>query len=81
MIRFIKGIFHPGLNGEVIVETASGMGFEIHIPAKPTGKYCLRQWMQINIRMLPIRYLYDFPKNSLNENSFLIIINRIYAVE
>ena len=36
MIRFIKGIFHPGLNGEVIVETASGMGFEIHIPAIPS---------------------------------------------
>lgn len=33
MIRFIRGIFHPGLNGSVIIETASGMGFEVHIPA------------------------------------------------
>lgn len=33
MIRFIKGIFHPGLSGSVIIETASGMGFEINIPA------------------------------------------------
>lgn len=33
MIRFIKGIFHPGLNGSVVIETASGMGFEVHIPA------------------------------------------------
>ena len=33
MIRFIKGIFHPGLSGSVIIETASGMGFEVNIPA------------------------------------------------
>lgn len=33
MIRFIKGIFHPGLNGKVIIETATGMGFEVGIPA------------------------------------------------
>lgn len=31
MIRFIKGKYHPGLNGRVIIETASGFGFEIHI--------------------------------------------------
>lgn len=33
MIRFIKGIFHPGLSGSVIIETASGMGFEVNVPA------------------------------------------------
>ena len=33
MIRFIKGILHPGLSGSVIIETASGMGFEVNIPA------------------------------------------------
>ncbi len=33
MIRFIKGIFHPGLSGSVIIETASGLGFEVNIPA------------------------------------------------
>lgn len=33
MIRFIKGIFHPSPNGSVIVETASGMGFSVSIPA------------------------------------------------
>lgn len=33
MIRFLKGIFHPGLNGSVIIENASGIGFEVHIPA------------------------------------------------
>lgn len=36
MIRFIKGIFHPGLKGSVIIETASGMGFEVSIPANST---------------------------------------------
>ena len=33
MIRFIKGIFHPGLSGTVLIENASGIGFEIAIPA------------------------------------------------
>ena len=33
MIRFIKGIFHAGLNGCIIIETSSGIGFEIHVPA------------------------------------------------
>ena len=32
MIRYIKGIFHPALDGTVIVENASGVGFEINIP-------------------------------------------------
>lgn len=32
MIRFIKGIFHPGLKGSVIIENSSGIGFEIFIP-------------------------------------------------
>lgn len=33
MIRFLKGKFHPGLNGSVIIENNSGVGFEVHIPA------------------------------------------------
>lgn len=33
MIRFIKGIFHTGLNGSVLIETPSGIGFEVHVPA------------------------------------------------
>lgn len=33
MIRFIKGFFHPAPDGSVIIETASGMGFEVNIPA------------------------------------------------
>ena len=33
MIRFIKGTFHPGLNSSVIIESASGLGFEVSIPA------------------------------------------------
>ncbi len=33
MIRFIKGIFHPAPDGSVIIETASGLGFEVSIPA------------------------------------------------
>lgn len=33
MIRSIKGIFHPGAGGSVIIENASGIGFSVHIPA------------------------------------------------
>lgn len=33
MIRFLKGKFHPGLNGSVIIETNSGIGMEVHIPS------------------------------------------------
>jgi len=33
MIRFLIGTFHPGLNGSVVIETRSGIGFEVSIPA------------------------------------------------
>lgn len=33
MIRFVKGIFHPTSGGSVIIETASGLGLEVNIPA------------------------------------------------
>lgn len=33
MIRFIKGVFHPGLNGSVIIENSSGIGFLVNVPA------------------------------------------------
>ena len=40
MIRYIKGIFHPSIDGTVIVENASGVGFEINIPTgSPLYKY------------------------------------------
>lgn len=33
MIRSVKGIFHPGIHGSVIIETVSGIGMEVNIPA------------------------------------------------
>ena len=33
MIRFIKGKFYPQADGSVVVETASGIGFSMMIPA------------------------------------------------
>ncbi|MEG2012158.1 MAG: Holliday junction branch migration protein RuvA [Anaerovoracaceae bacterium] len=33
MIRFLKGTYHPGLKGSVIIETNSGIGFEVFVPA------------------------------------------------
>ena len=33
MIRFIKGIFHPQIDGTAIIETQSGIGFLVSIAA------------------------------------------------
>jgi Holliday junction DNA helicase, RuvA subunit len=33
MIRFIKGKFHPGTDGTAVIETESGIGFLVNLPA------------------------------------------------
>lgn len=33
MIRFIRGKFYPQMDGTVVIETASGIGFLVTIPA------------------------------------------------
>ena len=38
MIRFLRGIFHPSSDGSAIIETDSGVGFRINIPAN-SGLY------------------------------------------
>lgn len=53
MIRFIKGIFHPGINGSVIIETAAGMGFEIHIAANsPLYKHLEGEQVKVYTSMM-----------------------------
>ena len=36
MIRFLKGKFHPMADGTAVVETASGIGFLVNLPANST---------------------------------------------
>lgn len=38
MIRFLRGIFHPSSDGSAIIETDSGVGFRINVPAN-SGLY------------------------------------------
>lgn len=84
MIRFIKGIFHPGLGGEVIVETASGMGFEVHIPANsPLYKKMEGEEVKIFTSMIVKEddvSLYGFSdKESLELFELLITVNGVGA--
>ena len=48
MIRYIKGIFHPALDGTVIVENASGVGFEINIPTG-SGLYKMPEGSEVKV--------------------------------
>ena len=84
MIRFIKGIFHPGLNGEVIVESASGLGFEIHIPANsPLYKKMEGEDVKVFTSMIVNEddvSLYGFSdKESLELFELLITVNGVGA--
>ena len=84
MIRFIKGIFHPGLNGEVIVESVSGLGFEIHIPANsPLYKKMEGEEVKVFTSMIVKEddvSLYGFSdKESLELFELLITVNGVGA--
>ena len=84
MIRFIKGIFHPGLSGSVIIETASGMGFEVNIPANSSlYKNLEGEEVKVYISMI-VREddvsLYGFSdKENLELFELLITVNGIGA--
>lgn len=84
MIRFIKGIFHPGLSGSVIIETASGMGFEVNIPANSSlYKNLEREEVKVYTSMI-VREddvsLYGFSdKENLELFELLITVNGIGA--
>jgi len=84
MIRFIKGIFHPGLNGDVIIESASGLGFEVHIPAN-SGLYKKMEGEEVKVFTSMIVKeddvsLYGFSdKESLDLFELLITVNGVGA--
>lgn len=84
MIRFIKGIFHPGFKGSVIIETTSGMGFEVNIPANsPLYKNLEGEEVKVFTSMI-VREddvsLYGFSdKDSLELFELLITVNGVGA--
>jgi len=84
MIRFIKGIFHPGLGGEVIVESPSGLGFEIAISANsPLYKKMEGEEVKVFTSMIVKEddvSLYGFAdKESLELFELLITVNGVGA--
>lgn len=84
MIRFIKGIFHPGFNGEVIIESASGLGFEVSIPANsPLYKKMEGEEVKVFTSMIVKEddvSLYGFSdKESLELFELLITVNGVGA--
>lgn len=84
MIRFIKGVFHPGLSGSVIIETASGMGFEVHIPANsPLYKNLEGETVKVFTSMIVKEddvSLYGFSdKENLELFELLITVNGVGA--
>jgi len=86
MIRFIKGIFHPGLGGEVIVESPSGLGFEIAISANsPLYKKMEGEEVKVFTSMIVKEddvSLYGFAdKESLELFELLITVNGVGAAE
>lgn len=84
MIRFIKGIFHPGLNGSVIIESASGLGFEVSIPAnsalyKNTEGEQVKAFTSMIVKEDDVS-LYGFSdKESLELFELLITVNGVGA--
>ncbi len=84
MIRFVKGIFHPGLGGHVIVETASGLGLEMSIPANsPLYKKIEGEEVKVFTSMIVKEddvSLYGFSdKESLELFELLITVNGVGA--
>ena len=84
MIRTIRGTFHPDVNGLVIIETSSGIGFEINIPANSRlYKHVEGQEVKVYTSMI-VREddisLYGFPdRESLELFELLITVNGIGA--
>lgn len=82
MIRFLKGIFHPGLAGSVVIETSSGIGFEVTIPANsPLYKNAEGEEVKVFTSMIVKEddmSLYGFSnKESLDLFELLITVNGV----
>lgn len=84
MIRTIRGTFHPGADGLVIIETVSGVGFEVSIPAnsrlyKNLEGQEVKVYTSMIVREDDVR-LYGFPdRESLELFELLITVSGIGA--
>ncbi|MFR7990774.1 MAG: Holliday junction branch migration protein RuvA [Anaerovoracaceae bacterium] len=84
MIRTIKGTFHPEENGKVIVETVSGIGFEMNIPSN-SRLYKTLEGQEVKVYTSMVVKeddisLYGFPdRESLEFFEMLITVNGIGA--
>ncbi|MBQ9961620.1 MAG: Holliday junction branch migration protein RuvA [Firmicutes bacterium] len=53
MIRYIKGIYAMNVNGGIVVETPSGIGLEVFIPANsPVYKYSIGDSVMVHTSMI-----------------------------
>ncbi len=53
MIRYIKGIYSMNVNGGIVVETQSGIGFEIFLPMNsPIYRYCEGESIMVYTSMI-----------------------------
>ena len=84
MIRTIRGTFHPSADGLVIIETVSGIGFEVNIPAnsrlyKNLEGQEVKVYTSMIVREDDVR-LYGFPdRESLELFELLITVSGIGA--
>ena len=53
MIRYVKGIYSMNINGGIVVETQSGLGLEIFLPANsPIYRYGEGETIMVNTSMI-----------------------------
>ncbi|MDD7511760.1 MAG: Holliday junction branch migration protein RuvA [Peptostreptococcaceae bacterium] len=82
MIRFLKGKFHPSINGSAIIETVSGIGFEVFIADNsPLYKTIEGEDVKIHTSMIvkeDSMTLYGFhDRDSLEMFEMLITVNGV----
>lgn len=84
MIRFLKGIFHPSMDGTAVIETKAGIGFLISLPAN-SGLYKHFEGDEVKVYTLMIvreddMSLYGFEtKEELELFKLLITVNGVGA--
>lgn len=84
MIRMIKGVLHPSVKNSVIIETSSGLGFQVFVPANSkVYKYAEGQEVRLFTSMIMRENevsLYGFSdKENLDLFELLITVNGVGA--
>lgn len=84
MIRSLKGIFYPNIDGSIIVETETGIGFRVYVPANSAVyKYSEGSEVKIFTSMIvreDAMNLYGFSaKDELELFELLITVNGVGA--